>query len=306
MASPPELDILYSRAMDWLYANLAERLWHDLPEAWRTRTRLWDAPDWLGAMPAARLLVVNWAGLANDPRLSRRDITALMSKVNSVAERMLLAAECVGTTWLEHQLTGPDWTAIVDVGWQPQTLPEALASLPYRFLYYTPTETERAVLAQVQATVADGFARRPVPWAVVGRPTPERAALVAELTDWAPGGVAFLPSDEPFQARADRGRLSRAQLANLLDKTRFYVWTSRHAQPYVEAFRALDALLSGACPVKLDARYADRLQPTGCVLPDVAALRWFAATDAPVQYVAARCAELLARPSLGVAFAALW
>jgi hypothetical protein len=305
-SSPFDLDILYSRATDWLYSNLAIRLWHDLPENWRTQTRLWDVPDWLAAVPAARVLVVNWVGLANDPRLSHRDVTALMSKVNSAAERILLAAECVGTDSFQRQFQGPEWTALVDIGWQPQDLPADLASLPYRFLYYTPTQAERPLLVHVQATTAEQFSRRPIPWAVVGRATTGRAALVADLTDWEPGGVVFLPADEPLQIRPDRGRLSRVQLARLLAKTRFYVWASCHKFPYFEAFRAVDALLSGACPIKLDARHADGYAPLGCVLTDVAALRRFAATDAPVQLIATLCAELLARPSLGVAFAALW
>jgi hypothetical protein len=196
-SSPFDLDILYSRATDWLYSNLAIRLWHDLPENWRTQTRLWDVPDWLAAVPAARVLVVNWVGLANDPRLSHRDVTALMSKVNSAAERILLAAECVGTDSFQRQFQGPEWTALVDIGWQPQDLPADLASLPYRFLYYTPTHAERPLLVHVQATTAEQFSRRPIPWAVVGRATTGRAALVADLTDWEPGGVVFLPADDP-------------------------------------------------------------------------------------------------------------
>ena len=306
MSSPFDLDILYSRAMDWLYGNLATRLWCDLPENWRTHARLWDVPDWLAAAPATRVLVVNWAGLANDPRLSRRDVAALMSKVNSAAERILLVAECVGTDSFQRQFQGPEWTALVDVGWHPQTLPAALASLPYRFLYSAPTQAERPLLARVQATAAEQFPSRPIPWAVVGKATAGRAALVAALADWEPGGVAFLPSDEPLQPRPDCGRLSRTQLARLLAKTRFYVWVSRHAHSHFEAFRALEALLSGACPIKLDARQADGPEAPGCVLTDVAVLRQFAATDAPARLITTLCAQLLARPSLGAAFAALW
>ncbi len=306
MSSPFDLDILYSRVTDWLYGNLATRLWCDLPDDWRRQARLWDVPDWLAAAPPRRVLVVNWAGLVDDPRMSQRDVVALMSKVNSAAERILLAAECVGTDSFQRQFEGPNWTALVDVGWQPQTLPAALASLPYRFLYHAPTHAEQPLLAHVQATAAAQFPSRPIPWAVVGKVTAERAALVAELTDWEPGGVAFLPSDEPWQGRPDRGRLSRAQLARMLAKTRFYVWVSRHVQPHFEAFRALEALLSGACPIKLDARPADGPEPPGCVLADVAALRRFAATDAPARLITALCAQLLARPPLGTAFAALW
>ncbi len=306
MSSPFDLDILYSRATDWLYGNLATRLWGDLPDDWRRQARLWDVPNWLTAAPPRRVLVVNWAGLVNDPRLSQRDVVALMSKVNSAAERILLAAECVGTDPFQRQFEEPKWTALVDVGWQPQTLPAELASLPYRFLYHTPTHAEQPLLAQVQATTAEQFALRPIPWTVAGKATAGRATLVADLTAWEPGGVAFLPSDEPWQGRPDRGRLSRAQLARLLAKTRFYVWVSRHEHPHFEAFRALEALLSGACPVKLDARQADGPEPPGCVLTDVAALRRFAATDAPVQLISTLCAQLLARPPLGTAFAALW
>ncbi len=306
MSSPFDLDILYSRATDWLYGNLATRLWGDLPDDWRRRVRLWDVPDWLVTAPARRVLVVNWAGLVNDPRLSQRDVLALMSKVNSAAERILLVAEGVGTDPFQRQFGGPTWTALVDVGWHPQTLPAELASLPYRFLYSAPTRAERPLLAHVQTTAAEQFTTRPIPWAVVGAVTAGRAALVAELTDWEPDGVAFLPSDEPWQGRPDRGRLSRAQLARLLAKTRFYVWVSRHAQPHFETFRALEALLSGACPIKLDAQPADSPEAAGCVLTDVAALRRFAATDAPARLITTLCAQLLARPSLGAAFAALW
>ncbi|MGQ9897972.1 MAG: hypothetical protein ACUVR8_10520 [Acidobacteriota bacterium] len=306
MPTQPELDILYSLATDWSYANLAERLWRDLPESWRIRARLWDIPDWLAVAPANRLLVINWAGIANDPRLSYRDVTAVMSKVNSVAERMLLVAECLNTDRFQRQLEGLEWTALVDVGWFPQALPASLASLPYQFLYYAPTRAEQPVLAQVQTTAAKEFSARPIPWTVVGRLTAKRAALVAALTEWEPGGVAFLPSVEPFQARLDRGRVNHSRLARLLTKTRFYVWVSHHDFPYFESLRALDALLCGACPIKLDVRHADHFGPRGCVLTDVSALRQFAATSAPVECILTLCTQLLARPSLGAALAALW
>ncbi len=302
----PPTDIVYSSATDWFYADLAQRLWRDLPPAWRARTRLWDAPAWLAAPLPARIVIVNWVETTNDPRLSRADVAALMSKVNSVPERVLLAAECVGTVWFRRQLDGPDWTTILDLGRQPQAPPEAVPPGVYRFLRYAPTEAEKGRLAQVCALPPEAFRQRPLPWAIVGGLTPERAALAAALAAWQPNGLAFLPPGEPFQVRADRGRLGKAQLARVLEKTRLYVWTSHHAHPYFESFRLLDALLAGACPVKLDARYADALRQAGCVFATPDELRAFAATEEPWRLVVRLCAEQLEQPSLGAAFAALW
>ncbi|OYT70893.1 MAG: hypothetical protein CFK52_09720 [Chloracidobacterium sp. CP2_5A] len=303
---PDQTDIICSFATDWFYADLARRLWQDLPPAWRERTRLWDAPAWLAAPPAPRVVVVNWVETVNDPRLSRADAAALMSKVNSAPERVLLVAECVGTVWFQRQLDGPDWTTILDVGRQPQALPEGVAATTGRFLRYAPTEAEKDQLAKVRAQSPEAFKRRPIPWAVVGGLTPERAALVAALADWQPNGLAFLPPGEPFQVRAERGRLDKAQLARVLEKTRFYVWTSHHAHPYFESFRVLDALLAGACPAKLDARWAAALRHLGGVFASVDELRAFAASEEPWRLVVRLCDEWLELPSLGTAFAALW
>ncbi|MFQ3582983.1 MAG: hypothetical protein SNJ67_06060 [Chloracidobacterium sp.] len=300
-----DTDIICSRATDWFYTDLAERLWGDLPEVHRARTRLWDGPDWLRATPAPRVVVVNWVETIHDPRLSPAEVAAFMSKVNSVPERALVAAECVSVVWFERQLDGPDWTAIIDVGWQPQTPLPAVAA-KYRFLHYAPTQAEQAVLAQVRAVRPETFAARPLPWAVVGALTPERAALVAALADWQPHGFAFLPPGEPFQVRADRGRLDRARLARVLRQSRFYIWTSHHAHPYFESFRVLDALLSGACPVKLDARHASRLRHLGCVLTDVEELRRTGTPTWAAERITALCDQLLAQPTLGKAFATLW
>ncbi|MCS7079417.1 MAG: hypothetical protein NZ585_05105 [Chloracidobacterium sp.] len=301
-----QTDIVYSAATDWFYADLAQRLWRDLPPALREHTRLWDAPAWLAAPTAPRVVVVNWVETVNDPRLSRADADALMSKVNSAPERVLLVAECVGTIWFQRQLDGPDWTTILDLGRQPQASPESVASNVYRFLRYAPTEAEKGKLMSVRALPPEAFNRRPIPWAVVGGLTPERATLVAALADWRPNGLAFLPPGEPFQVRADRGRLGKAQLERVLEKTQFYVWVSHHEHPYFESFRALDALLAGACPVKLDARYAAALRPLGGVLASIDELRNFAATDEPWRLVVRLCDEWLEQPSLGTAFAALW
>lgn len=302
----PPTDIVYSSATDWFYADLAQRLWRDLPPDWRARARLWDVPRWLAAPPAARVVVVNWVETASDPRLSRADAAALMSKVNSAPERVLLTAECVGTVWFQRQLDGPAWTTILDVGRQPQALPESVAPSVYRFLRYAPTEVEKERLASVRTRPPEAFERRPVPWAVVGGLTPERAALAAALAAWRPSGLAFLPPGEPFQVRADRGRLGKAQLARVLEKTQFYVWVSHHDYPYFESFRALDALLAGACPIKLDARYAEALRHLGGVFASVDELRAFAATEEVWPVVVRLCDEWLEPPSLGAAFAALW
>jgi hypothetical protein len=135
---------------------------------------------------------------------------------------------------------------LIDVGLQSQDL----RLLPpmrklYRFLLagLTPSEVARA------RTLTPGE-DRPIPWAFVGYLTPHRAALVDRLVqDVHPGGFVYLTGRPPVREEIGRA-LGRERFENILGRSLFQVWCSRHLSFYLEAERFRMALLAGCVPVK--------------------------------------------------------
>jgi len=171
-----------------------------------------------------------------------------VTRLERARRRIAVLADHVQTDWFALQFdTRLEIDAIIDVGFVPQEH-EQPSGLPYIFLYNAALPDE----AELIKTQTAGW--RPLPWAVVGHATPERAALANDLVNHLGGeGVVFLPSLRPV--RAKRGMLSPAALGRVLSASSFYVWCAHHRWAYYESFRFLEAMVAGAVPCKIESRH---------------------------------------------------
>jgi hypothetical protein len=176
----------------------------------------------------------------------------LLSGVNCVRVldeapfRGAVLAECVGTEWYKKTLKlDMEFDLLIDVGFLDQSKLHPRSAPPYRLLFNAPLPKEANL---IECSEPGG---RYVNWAVVAHVTPDRLALVEQLTSKiGPGGFAFLPQLRPV--RPETAMLSPASLHRVLRRTDLYVWCSHHSLPYYESFRFLDAMMCGAVPCKVE------------------------------------------------------
>ncbi|MGQ9897971.1 MAG: hypothetical protein ACUVR8_10515 [Acidobacteriota bacterium] len=300
------MDIIYSHTNNWYHADFARRLYADLPEMLRAKTRLLNVVEWLDSDLPEHVVVVNWEEVVREPHLGAR-VAELRARVAHTPRRTLLSAECVGTTWFELQFAERiDWTGFIDVGWFGYPLPEPHSTLPYHVLGTVATRAEQAHFQRLYATLDQLPAHgqhRPLPWAFVGMRTPERIAFTQELVHWQPNG--FLLLAEPGPVRSGGGRLTGDGLERVLLQTRLYIWCAQHPFPYFETFRVHDALRCGALPIKIDPTHAANFATVPCVFPSLNAVEEALATVGWTRLLAAMYAAALSRPTLGDAFAAI-
>lgn len=291
------MDIIYSHNNNWFFADLAERLFHDLPTERRAQARLLNVREFLDAEPSDHVVVINWHEATMEPSIKGRE-PILRRRVAAAARRTLVCAECVGTGWFKNQFADDiEWSELVDVGWFEQELPTERAETPYRFVFNAPTRTERT---QLEARLAAASADRPIPWAFIASLTEDRAGFADELVKWDPRGFLFLPTVMPV--RPGSGRLEKHHLDRILSATRFYIWRAQHDFAYFESFRVLDALLGGAFPVKIDPLFRARFQETGCVFNSLSdMIDAFSRADRNEAF-ARLVRSLLDRPTLGQSF----
>ncbi len=212
-------------------------------------------PVWL---KSATALVVNPAECSLS---GSRDL----ARLERARRRIAVLADHVHTDWFAAQFeTHLEIDAVIDVGFVPQEH-EQPSGLPYIFLY------NAALQGEAEQIRAQSPGPRPLPWAVVGHSTPERAALAKDLVDHLGAeGIVFLPSLRPV--RAGGGMLSPAALGRVLSTSSLYVWCAHHRWAYYESFRFLEAMLAGAVPCKVESRHLDALAGLPNVYSSVAEL----------------------------------
>jgi hypothetical protein len=192
------------------------------------------------------------------------------ARLSAAKKRITVLAEAVEIKWFSWQFRLPiRYDALIDVGFasQKHKLPPSF-DLPYHFLFNGPTrEEERTIKA------ASTSSKRPIPWAFVGHIREDRARLASELVEELdPGGFVFLPT-AGAGVRKGKGMISPSSLANVLSKTRYYVWRSHHEFAYYESFRFIEAILAGAVPCKVDVGGTWKQPGIPNVFPSVQALR---------------------------------
>lgn len=175
------------------------------------------------------------------------DRSEFFAKLNSADRRIAISAEAVEDARYNQQFWLPvGFDAIFDIGFVSQRDEHPVSGVPYHFVFNGPTKQEEQIIAELPLSQ-----ERSIPWAVVGRQSPEHLNLVTELVDYKlyPGGFVFLPRSP--RIRKGQAPFSTSELALILSKTKHYVWGSHYSSGYYESFRFVEALLAGAVPCKI-------------------------------------------------------
>lgn len=158
----------------------------------------------------------------------------------------VLISEYVWTKWFAHnyyltQITGIG--KLYDIGFHSQAA--ALnGTVDYCFLFNALTEFEQQRVSHAQLSEQE----QTIPWAFVERISPQNLEFAHSLVRrMGSEGVIYLP--EPITS--DGSHFNAAQVRRLLEKTRYYIWTSHHNYFYMESERFRDALLAGCVPIKV-------------------------------------------------------
>ena len=195
-----------------------------------------------------------------DPRKGARtsgDRDEFFSRLAAARTLILASAEPAESPWYREQFEVPvDFHAVFDIGFVPQVDKHDRPSVPYHFVFNAPTRSEKEAIARIPPPEG-----RPIPWALVGRPTASRLALTVQLMEGlAIGGVVYLPG-KPDQLAPDGAfwqptlgkheKISASGLAAILEETTYYVWASAHDFACYESIQFVTALRTGAVPAKI-------------------------------------------------------
>jgi hypothetical protein len=180
-----------------------------------------------------------------------------LSQLTSARKVILASAEPAQSPWYKAELNFlPTLDAVFDVGFTSQEEEHDFPDVAYHFVFNGPTSTEKEAIAELPPA-----RERPIPWALVGHPTPGRLALAARLMEeFAAGGFVYLPGKPNQSAPVGATRQPRlgkhekigaSGLAAVLRQTNYYVWNSAHDFAHYESMRFVAALGVGAIPCKI-------------------------------------------------------
>jgi hypothetical protein len=216
------------------YRELAERLYAAMSE-FMTGVELRGPAELPKDLTEVRLVIVNpvECALSGD---------FFVRRASTARARIIALAECAQTHWYRDQFNlGLHFDVILDIGFTPQQNTHPFRDTEYRFVFNGLSSSDEFLLSGEE---------RPLPWALVGHATGERARLAAALIEQvSPAGFVFLPT---LASPGAEGMLSSEQLLRVLRSSKLYVWRSHHRYRYYESFRFRDALLAGAIPCKID------------------------------------------------------
>lgn len=264
--TPVRLHIACPQGANWFYRRVAADLQEDLAAEGMPATVLPASPAMrVPAGQGGTVLLVNPSeclfAVGSD-----QGREALRASWASYTRRVLVCYDSLHTPWFANQFrdTGNLITHVADVGMLPQTEAAVVRGCPYAWI---PESFTHGQASRLQPWTE----KRPLPWAILGHGTMERAVLLyAAMRRLGPHGFAFLPQLRPYGA--GHASLDEAQVARLLSRTDLYLWSSHHPFPYHEGFRALDAIAHGAVPAKIESLFADRMRGLPWVFPDFDAL----------------------------------
>ena len=200
--------ILYVPGVNWFYEALS-----DVDEELRTAgvtTRLITPHEFVAAGPTAScgqtdVIIVNavecvhtLVGPVHDDSRYVACLTRLCQCLSTYRHRILLNLDAIDTPWFRGQMqqVGTAVNEIFDLGMLRQTDRPELQG--YSYTWIPESFTDRAMRELVPHD-----SPRPIPWAVVGHATLERAELADRLKDFlGPAGLVFLPGFAPSGATA--------------------------------------------------------------------------------------------------------
>ncbi|GAB4066256.1 hypothetical protein KHC28_25130 [Ancylobacter sonchi] len=260
------LPIIAPLGLNWFYEDIATNLAQDLTAfGLPAMARSSHDVDALGTQAGGTVLIVNYSEcLIAAERAARRG--ELVAALDAFEHRILVNYDTIYSHWFGNQFPSdaPPITAIADLTMMRQVEAPLVRGVPYKWVPEAFSDRERA-------TVRPWEAARPLPWAMLGHATADRAAfLSAAMAALGSDGFAFLPPHRPFDRRSG---FEAAEIARVLGRADLYLWSSHHNFPYHEGFRALHAVAAGAVPAKVDPLNAGHFADVPWVYPNLEAVR---------------------------------
>lgn len=252
--------------INWFYESQADNLAQDLsayglPAVAVSSRNVAE----IRARAGSTVLIVNHSEcLIAAERENRR--AELIAALSAFEHRILINYDTIYSHWFGNQFPADasPITAIVDLTMVRQVDIPLVRGVPYVW-------APEAFSARERASVRPWEAGRPLPWAILGHATAERAAfLSAAMETLGSHGLAFLPPHRPFERRSG---FEAAEIARVLGRSDLYLWSSHHSFPYHEGFRALHAVAAGAVPAKVDPLNAAHFEHVPWVYPHLQAVR---------------------------------
>jgi hypothetical protein len=227
---------------------------------------------------------IEWAHRGLGPR------TRILALRRQCKTLITLTADCVHTHWFRNNLAvaceiAAD--AMIDVGFVPQDDPELKhRGIRYHFAFDGLLSGQAA---EVATFAKEEEAARPIPWAHVAGRNAQRVGLTDRLlTGISPGGFVYLPSPSPITEKGSP-HLNADQMNRILERTRYYIWFSKHGHFFMESLRFKMAWQSGCVPIQVveDSAilpdhypFSDWVMREGEVVDRVRALRFVEARQA--------------------------
>ncbi|MBS7542264.1 hypothetical protein [Ancylobacter oerskovii] len=260
------LPVIAPFGINWFYESQAENLAQDLTAFGLPAAALASADvAALRARAGDTVLIVNYSEcLIAAERAGRR--AELNAALERFEHRILVNYDTVYSHWFGNQFPhdAAPVTAVVDLTMVRQVEVPFIRGVPYAWAPEAFSARERASLGRWQAG-------RPLPWAMLGHATADRAAFLSAAMETLGGdGFAFLPPHRPYERRSG---LEAAEIARVLARADLYLWSSHHSFPYHEGFRALHAVAAGAVPAKVDPLNAAHFAHVPWVYPHLQAVR---------------------------------
>jgi hypothetical protein len=294
--------ILYPPGVNWFYEAVARELHDDLATAGVVAS-LVTPHQFVRAAPGGdvSVLIVNavecvhsLAGMTRGDSAYKASLAKLCQRLMAYPRRILLNMDGIHTAWFHGQMAqiGDVVTDIFDLCIVPQTRLSVLHGLPYTWI-------PESFSARGRQELLPPATDRPIPWAVIGHATLERAEIAEGLMKvFGPSGLVFLPELRPF-GRDGARNLSQQALARVLSRTEYYVWVSHHRAPYHEGLRALHAVAGGAIPAKIDPLFPSHFQDIPWVYESLQAFAAAVALDGPTALYERARDFLLSRDTFG-------
>jgi hypothetical protein len=294
--------VIYGNGMNWFYRRLAERvavaLSHIGVSCVCVSAR--DVVEKSMGAPSDSAIFVSYHECMHSVSnlFDYRDRFLLRTK--EFERRILFNADSIHTVWFRRnfEISGGSITDIIDYAAVPQTMDAQINNARYHWL-------SASLNARELDTLPYRTENRPIPWAVVGMHTPERADLVARLAEeFDSKGFVFLPPLAAANAR--NRRLLEEHMNRLLSQTNYYIWCSHHSYYFDEFDRVFDALRNGAIPVKIGSADPQSDHRPPYLFPDLRTFMTNREREGDASLFEATRREVRARGSLEDALKHLW
>ncbi len=238
------IPVVYPQDLNWFYSAQAQNIVDDLRPHGIEASAIPVSDLLEQPVSSTSILILSLAETLT--QIDAQNVTKLIKpRILAHPHRILVNYDCINTTWFERQfeLGTEIFTDIFDISMIRQVEGDHIMGARY---HWVPEAFTSAQLSERKPWTAS----RPIPWALIGHDSKERAAFVTAAVQMLPrDGFVYAPKLRPFHSGSGLGETS---IARILEKTLFYIWGSHHQHRYHEGFRSLHAVANGAIPVKID------------------------------------------------------